>query len=113
VVGKVGPQERSKAFLPTSTWRQFYLQTGCGGFCGAVRIMAPQATGCVPLTSGQFVVASDNEGHFGTATVVPARLRRRSPAPRVLRPSVRASARGLHEEADQDLLRDVTVPLVL
>jgi feruloyl esterase len=67
VHGNIGPQEQFEAFLPTSTWRQLYLQTGCGGFCGSVSITAQQANGCVPLTSGQFVMASDNEGHFGTA----------------------------------------------
>jgi feruloyl esterase len=67
VQGNIAPQEQFRAFLPTSTWRQLYLQTGCGGFCGAVSISAPAATGCVPLTGGQFVMASDNEGHFGTA----------------------------------------------
>jgi Tannase and feruloyl esterase len=66
VHGNIAPQEQFEAFLPTSTWRQLYLQTGCGGFCGSVSIMAQQANGCVPLTSGQFVMASDNEGHFGT-----------------------------------------------
>lgn len=66
VHGNIAPQEQFEAFLPTSTWRQLYLQTGCGGFCGTVSIAAQQATGCEPLTSGQFVMASDNEGHFGT-----------------------------------------------
>jgi hypothetical protein len=67
VTGNIAPQEQFEAFLPTSTWRRLYLQTGCGGFCGAVSITADQATGCAPLTGGQFVMASDNEGHFGTA----------------------------------------------
>jgi Tannase and feruloyl esterase len=66
VHGNIAPQEQFEAFLPTGTWRQLYLQTGCGGLCGTVSITAQQATGCVPLTSGQFVMASDNEGHFGT-----------------------------------------------
>jgi feruloyl esterase len=66
VQGNIAPQEQFEAWLPTSTWRQLYLQTGCGGFCGSVSISAPQSTGCVPLTAGQFVMASDNEGHFGT-----------------------------------------------
>ena len=66
VHGNIAPQEQFEAFLPTSTWRQLYLQTGCGGFCGTVSIAAQQATGCMPLTQGQFVMASDNEGHFGT-----------------------------------------------
>jgi Tannase and feruloyl esterase len=67
VHGNIAPQEQFEAFLPTSTWRGLYLQTGCGGFCGGVSISAPAATGCVPLTGGQFVMASDNEGHYGTA----------------------------------------------
>lgn len=66
VTGNIAPQEQFEAFLPTSTWRRLYLQTGCGGFCGTVSIQAQQAAGCVPLTGGQFVMASDNEGHFGT-----------------------------------------------
>lgn len=67
VKGSIGPQEQFEAFLPTGTWRQLYLQTGCGGLCGSVSIAAQQAAGCVPLTGGQFVMASDNEGHSGTA----------------------------------------------
>jgi hypothetical protein len=67
VHGNIAPQEQFEAFLPTGTWRQLYLQTGCGGFCGSVSISAPASTGCVPLTGGQFVMASDNEGHYGTA----------------------------------------------
>jgi len=67
VRGVIAPQVQFQALLPTSTWRQLYLQTGCGGFCGTVNISAPASTGCAPLTGGQFVLASDNEGHYGTA----------------------------------------------
>jgi hypothetical protein len=67
VRGVIAPQVQFQALLPTSTWRQLYLQTGCGGFCGSVNISAPASTGCAPLTGGQFVLASDNEGHYGTA----------------------------------------------
>jgi hypothetical protein len=66
VRGVIAPQEQFQAFLPTTTWRQLYLQTGCGGFCGSVSISAPAAVGCAPLTAGQFVMASDNQGHYGT-----------------------------------------------
>ena len=45
VHGQIAPQEQFEAFLPTDTWRQLYLQTGCGGFCGTVSITAQQATG--------------------------------------------------------------------
>lgn len=66
VKGNIAPQEQFEALLPLTTWRQMYLQTGCGGFCGNVSIRAPQSTGCVPLDSGAFAMASDNEGHQGT-----------------------------------------------
>jgi len=66
VKGNIAPQEQFEALLPLTTWRQIYLQTGCGGFCGNVSISAPQSDGCVPLTSGAFAMASDNEGHYGT-----------------------------------------------
>ena len=63
VKGNIAPQVQFEAFLPLTTWQQMYLQTGCGGFCGNVTINAQQADGCVPLTSGAFAMASDNEGH--------------------------------------------------
>jgi feruloyl esterase len=65
VKGTVAPQIQFEVLLPTKTWRQRYLQTGCGGFCGSLSINAQAATGCVPLTRGDFVMASNNEGHVG------------------------------------------------
>jgi hypothetical protein len=65
VRGTVAPQIQFQALLPTKTWRQRYLQTGCGGFCGTLEIEAQAANGCVPLTRGDFVMASSNEGHVG------------------------------------------------
>lgn len=67
VTGNLAPQIQFQALLPTGSWRQLYLQTGCGGFCGSVGIQAPASQGCLPLTQGQFVMASDNQGHYGTA----------------------------------------------
>jgi tannase/feruloyl esterase len=63
VKGTVAPQIQFEVLLPTKTWRQRYLQTGCGGFCGNVTINAQAAAGCVPLTRGDFVMATNNEGH--------------------------------------------------
>jgi feruloyl esterase len=65
VKGTVAPQIQFEVLLPTKTWRQRYLQTGCGGFCGNVTINAQAASGCVPLTRGDFVMATNNEGHVG------------------------------------------------
>jgi hypothetical protein len=67
VKGTVAPQIQFEAWLPTTTWRQRYLQVGCGAFCGNVGINAQAAAGCVPLTRGDFVMASDNEGHVGVS----------------------------------------------
>jgi feruloyl esterase len=52
--------------LPTTTWRQRYLQTGCGGLCGSIGISAPESSGYKALEDGYFVVASDDEGHSGS-----------------------------------------------
>ena len=112
VHGNIAPQEQFEAFLPTSTWRQLYLQTGCGGFCGTVSIAAQQATGCVPLTQ-RSVRHGVGQRRALRHDRLRRHVRRRSAAPRGLRPSVRAHARGVHEEADQDLLRHAAVLLVL
>lgn len=67
VKGTIAPQIQFELLLPTATWQGDYLQDGCGGYCGSVHIATVAATGCLPLTSGAFAVASDNEGHFGGA----------------------------------------------
>ncbi|HXW44780.1 MAG TPA: tannase/feruloyl esterase family alpha/beta hydrolase [Streptosporangiaceae bacterium] len=54
--------------LPLSTWRQRYLQIGCGGLCGNIGLSAPETTGYAPLADGYFVVASQDEGHSGQGT---------------------------------------------
>ncbi|WP_427918978.1 tannase/feruloyl esterase family alpha/beta hydrolase [Streptomyces sp. cg40] len=67
VKGLIAPQIQFDLRLPMTTWQGDYLQTGCGGNCGVVTTgSAPAATGCVPLTSGAFAVATDNQGHYGT-----------------------------------------------
>jgi hypothetical protein len=53
--------------LPTTTWRQRYLQVGCGGLCGSIGLSAPQSSGYKALEDGYFVVASDDEGHSGSS----------------------------------------------
>jgi Tannase and feruloyl esterase len=54
--------------LPVNTWRQRYLQLGCGGLCGNIGLNAPQTTGYAPLEQGDFVVAAQDEGHSGQST---------------------------------------------
>lgn len=69
VNGYIAPQTQFEIKLPLSTWRGQYVQIGCGGFCGDVptaRVTpTPQlSSGCAPVTNGELVLASDNEGHL-------------------------------------------------
>jgi feruloyl esterase len=65
VKGVIAPQIQFQAQLPTETYRQRYLQTGCGGLCGSLAINVQAAAGCVPVADGTFAMASDNQGHVG------------------------------------------------
>ncbi|MFD1541182.1 tannase/feruloyl esterase family alpha/beta hydrolase [Nonomuraea guangzhouensis] len=67
VKGTAAPQIQFDVLLPTTTWRQRYLQTGCGAFCGSVDIFADATDGCVPLTRGDFAIATGNGGHVGVS----------------------------------------------
>ncbi|GLY02881.1 tannase/feruloyl esterase family alpha/beta hydrolase [Actinoplanes sp. NBRC 101535] len=67
VKGTVAPQIQFDVQLPTETWRQRYLQTGCGAFCGVVDFYADATDGCVPLDRGDFVIATTNQGHAGVS----------------------------------------------
>ena len=65
VKGVIAPQIQFEVQLPTQTYRQRYLQTGCGGLCGTLAINVQAAAGCVPVTDGTFATASNNQGHVG------------------------------------------------
>jgi feruloyl esterase len=67
VTGTVAPQIQFDVFLPTQTWRQRYLQLGCASFCGHIDFFADASDGCVPLSRGDFVLATNNEGHVGVS----------------------------------------------
>ncbi|MFJ9565114.1 tannase/feruloyl esterase family alpha/beta hydrolase [Streptomyces fuscichromogenes] len=67
VHGIIAPQLQFEILLPTRTWQGDYLQDGCGAYCGSVGIQTAAAEGCAPLTDGAFAIATDNEGHYGTA----------------------------------------------
>jgi feruloyl esterase len=66
VKGLIAPQIQFEMQLPTDSWRQRYVQTGCGGTCGTLSINAPQSAGCAPLNDGALVLASNNMGHVGS-----------------------------------------------
>jgi len=65
VKGVIAPQIQFEVQLPTQTYRQRYLQAGCGGLCGTLAINVQAAAGCVPVTDGTFATASNNQGHIG------------------------------------------------
>jgi hypothetical protein len=53
--------------LPIGTWRQRYLQVGCGGLCGSISISPAETTGYQPLADGDFVLAAEDDGHSGNS----------------------------------------------
>ncbi len=65
VTGNIDPKITFEVRLPTLGWTQRYLQTGCGGLCGGLRINAEKAEGCTPVTNGEIVLASTDMGHQG------------------------------------------------
>jgi hypothetical protein len=66
VNGLIAPQIQFQLILPTQNYQGKYLQLGCGGYCGTDTLGTPAASyGCVPVTTGQFAEATDNEGHSG------------------------------------------------
>ncbi|HEX3804275.1 MAG TPA: tannase/feruloyl esterase family alpha/beta hydrolase [Solirubrobacteraceae bacterium] len=68
LTGTINTNVGFEVLLPVSTWRQRYLQIGCGGTCGSIGLSAPQTTDYAPLADGDFVVASQDEGHSGQST---------------------------------------------
>lgn len=61
VRGHVEPKVRFQLKLPT-TYSGRYLQLGCGGFCG--ELAPPAIRSCAPK-SGDFAVATTDDGHVG------------------------------------------------
>lgn len=74
VRGTIAPKHVFEVDLPMDGWTQRYLQTGCGGFCGAAD-PAPQITAmfqCPLQEQGQFVVAYGNAGHTAASGIDPS-----------------------------------------
>ena len=70
VKGYMTPVTQFEALLPLDTWQGDYLQQGCGGFCGQINLSLddPSRTSGYqvpyqPLSSGEMVVAADDQGH--------------------------------------------------
>jgi Tannase and feruloyl esterase len=68
VTGHINTYIGFEILLPVSTWRQRYLQVGCGGLCGSISINPPQTTAYKPLADGDFVLAAEDDGHSGNGT---------------------------------------------
>lgn len=65
VTGTIAPAIGFEVRLPLHGWTQRFVQTGCGGLCGSLRIQAEKAEGCAPVTDGAVVLASSDMGHRG------------------------------------------------
>ncbi len=65
VTGTLAPAITFRIELPTRSWTQRYLQTGCGGLCGRLGIDIGAADGCPTVAAGGFAVASTDMGHEG------------------------------------------------
>jgi hypothetical protein len=68
VTGHINATIGFEILLPINTWRQRYLQVGCGGLCGSISINPPQTTGYQPVADGDFVLAAEDDGHSGQST---------------------------------------------
>jgi hypothetical protein len=68
VTGHINTYIGFEILLPISTWRQRYLQVGCGGLCGSISISPPETTAYKPLADGDFVLTAEDDGHSGNAT---------------------------------------------
>ena len=67
VLGYVEPSVRFEVRLPTGSWTQRFVQTGCGGLCGMVNVRLDHDDGCMPSRNGELAVASTDMGHSGGA----------------------------------------------
>lgn len=65
VTGRLAPSIGFAVILPASTWTGRFLQIGCGGLCGKISLELPAGYGCLPLATGQFVLAATDMGHQG------------------------------------------------
>ena len=65
VVGYVAPQVGFELHLPSTTWTQRLVFTGCGGLCGWIRPEVQQAHGCEPVENRTVALVASNLGHVG------------------------------------------------
>ncbi|GMF21654.1 unnamed protein product [Phytophthora lilii] len=51
-----------QVMLPVRTWTQRYMQVGCGGLCGMIRMQVNAASGSQQVRGGEFVLAATGMG---------------------------------------------------
>jgi hypothetical protein len=69
ITGYVAPQVQFELRLPTNTWTQRLLMTGCGGLCGNIGLFADHADSCLPLQRGEMAIVATDMGHEGQGGV--------------------------------------------
>ncbi|MCB6184522.1 tannase/feruloyl esterase family alpha/beta hydrolase [Leeia sp. TBRC 13508] len=68
VEGLLSPAIHFQTTLPMTGWSERYLQVGCGGTCGSIRLDSGASEGCAPLENNEMVVSSTDMGHQGMGT---------------------------------------------
>jgi len=63
VLGYVEPAVRFEVRLPSGSWTQRFVETGCGGLCGMLNVRLDHADSCAPARNGELALASTDMGH--------------------------------------------------
>ncbi|KAG7382004.1 Tannase and feruloyl esterase [Phytophthora boehmeriae] len=62
VEGTLPASTQWQVLLPVRTWTQRYMQIGCGGLCGNIRMQVNAAFGSRQVSGGEFVLAATDMG---------------------------------------------------
>lgn len=61
----IAPNIHSQYRLPLKAWTQRYLQIGCGGLCGMIKIETEHDQGCIPADTHALAMGATDMGHTG------------------------------------------------
>ncbi|RLN27125.1 hypothetical protein BBJ28_00019170 [Nothophytophthora sp. Chile5] len=62
VEGDLPASTHWQTLLPVATWTQRYMQIGCGGLCGSIRMQVNAAFGSREVSGGEFALAATDMG---------------------------------------------------
>ncbi|POM78512.1 Hypothetical protein PHPALM_3951 [Phytophthora palmivora] len=62
VEGTLPASTQWQVMLPVRTWTQRYMQIGCGGLCGMIRMQVNAASGSQQVRGGEFALAATDMG---------------------------------------------------